>query len=354
MLTKNVFPDLIGNDALRRRLGQGLLADPPALAHAYILEGRPGSGRHTLAVRISAALCCENRLSPDVRDLPCGRCPACRKILAGISPDVVLTGRTEDRASVGVDSIRDLRNDVHIYPNDLDYKIYVVEDADTMTVQAQNAFLLTLEEPPAYAVFFLLCTDAGAMLETIRSRAPVLRLQPLTPDETERAVLAAMPAAGGLRLREPERFRGILMAAEGSAGRAIALLSDGDSEKAEASRQGAVEFCRLCAGHDGGARLLLRLTADCGSKREDAAAHLATLQLAVRDLTVVKKSEDPATAHLRFFADEALCAEISDSYSARRLLEVSDALEDSIAALGRNMNLRLTLLTLVSRLGMLG
>lgn len=352
---KNVFPDIIGNNALRNRLGRGLLADPPAISHAYIIEGRPGSGRHLLASRLSAALCCAARLSPAARDLPCGVCASCRKILSGISPDVITLGPGDDRATFGVDAVRSLREDVHIFPNELEHKIYIIERADTMTVQAQNAFLLTLEEPPAYAVFFLLCEDAGALLETIRSRAPVLRMQPLTPDETERAVLASMPSAGAIRLREPERFRGILMASEGSAGRAMSLLSGEGSEQTEAMRRGAERFCRLCADRKRGAELLLSLNEDCGSSREEAVAQLKTIRLALRDLTVLKKTgENPeGSTALRFFTDPDAAAELSDGCSLRRLLTAGDAIDEAIDALGKNMNLRLTLLSAVARLGML-
>lgn len=353
MTRKNVFPDLIGNDALRGRLGRGLTADPPAVSHAYILEGRAGSGKHTLALRISAALCCAARTDP-AAPLPCGSCPSCRKILSGLSPDILFIGRGEDRATLGIDSIRALREDVHIYPNELERKIYIIERADTMTVQAQNAFLLTLEEPPAYAMFFLLCEDAGALLETIRSRAPVLRMQPLTPDQTERAVLAAMPAAAGIRMREPERFRAILMAAEGSAGAAIALLKGNDIAGTEALRAGAVEFCRLCADRKKGAQLLLRLCEDCGSTRESAAAQLSAIRTALRDLTLLKRcGENTDRAHLRFFADTDAAAELSDRWSVRRLLDAGDAVDAAIADLGRNLNLRLTLVSLLSALGML-
>lgn len=79
--------------------------------------------------------------------------PRRRKIFAGISPDVITVTREDGKASIGIDTIRDLRTDVHVMPNELDSKIYIIEDADTMTAQAQNALLLTLEEPPAYLGF---------------------------------------------------------------------------------------------------------------------------------------------------------------------------------------------------------
>ena len=354
-MAKNILPDVIGNDALRARLGRGLTCTPPSLSHAYILEGRTGSGRHTLATQIAAALCCAERNNPAVSALPCGVCPACRKILSGLSPDLIRVTPEEDHVSLGIDVIRALRGDVHIYPNELEHKIYIVESADTMTPQAQNAFLLTLEEPPQYVQFFLLCEDAGMMLETIRSRAPVLRMQPLTPEQTEAAVIAAVPEAARRRESDREGFRGLILSAEGCAGQAIRLLSEREAEHVAALREGAQTFCRLAGDRKSAASFLLHLCQDCGSSRSETLEQLKTIRLAVRDLTVLKKrtAAEPADCGLRFFADADAAAELADDYSIRRLLTIGDAVDNAILALGRNMNQRLTLLSLAEQIGML-
>ena len=159
--------DMIGNDALRVRLADDLRRG--RLSHAYILEGPVGSGKHTLARQIAAALSCERK--QDVTSpLPCRSCPACRKILSGNSPDLITVKREEDKTTFGVEVIRELRQDVPVAPNDTDYKVYLIEDAHLMTQQAQNAFLLTLEEPPPYVLFLLLCglhKDGCNLLEAL-------------------------------------------------------------------------------------------------------------------------------------------------------------------------------------------
>ena len=153
---RQMLDSVIGNSLLKSKLLSDILSD--TLSHAYIIEGKKGSGRHTIAYMTAAALVCE-KLNDTASPLPCLKCPSCKKILGQKSPDVITVTR-EDKATLGVDAIRFLRNDVRVVPNDLDYKIYVIEDADTMTPQAQNAFLLTLEEPPEYVKFFLLCEDS--------------------------------------------------------------------------------------------------------------------------------------------------------------------------------------------------
>ena len=125
------FDMLIGSDELRARLAGDVLEG--TLSHAYILEGARGSGKRTLSQAIAAALACERR---DARALPCTECPACRKVLEGKSPDVIRVARQKDKASIGVDDVRYLRSDVLIPPNDLENKIYIIEQADLMTEQA--------------------------------------------------------------------------------------------------------------------------------------------------------------------------------------------------------------------------
>ena len=147
------FSDMVGNEALRLRLARDVREK--TLSHAYLLEGARGSGKHMLALRIAMALACEHR-EEHSSPLPCMHCASCKKILDGNSPDVIWL-RREDKATVGVEGVRRIRSDVYVAPHELDAKIYIIEDAHLMTTQAQNALLLTLEEPPSYVLFLLLC-----------------------------------------------------------------------------------------------------------------------------------------------------------------------------------------------------
>ena len=168
--------NIIANESLRNRLCEDIIEG--TLSHAYIIEGKRGSGKHTVATLTAAALACEEKKNAEL-PLPCMNCPSCRKILQGLSPDVIKVSSLE-KATIGVDTIRFLKEDVSLVPNDLENKVYIIEEADKMTDQAQNAFLLTLEEPPSYVVFFLLCENSEKLLETIKSRAPILRTEPVS------------------------------------------------------------------------------------------------------------------------------------------------------------------------------
>ena len=169
---------VIGNDKLKRRSLSAVRSRN--FTHACIIEGAPGSGKHLIARNTAAALCCENTRDINT-EVPCRMCRNCRIIFDDKCPDVITVG-AQGKSSVGVEAARFITGDANSYPNMLPYRIYIIEDADKMTAQAQNAFLLTLEEPPSFVKFFLLCENASVLLETVRSRAPVFRTERLSDD----------------------------------------------------------------------------------------------------------------------------------------------------------------------------
>ncbi len=343
---KTLFPSIVGNERLKDKIARGLLSGGRDISHAYVIEGKKGSGKRTFALLTAAAANCENVNNKDM-PLPCGQCSACRKILRGFSPDVVCVEK--DKSSIGVDKIREICADVVIMPNDLERKIYIINDADSMTVQAQNAFLLTLEEPPRYASFFLLCENAGALLETVRSRAQLLRMQPLDIAQTERALLAAVPEAEKIKRSAKARFDAAIASAEGSVGRAMELLGDKESEAIAARRALAADFVSLCADSRTLVRASLVLQNACGT-REDAVALLGDVVAAMRDLIALKKD---ATVALAFFADADGAEALSERYTLGKILQIADAATEARGALAKNMNVRLTIAAMLSRIGAL-
>ena len=351
---KQMLPRLWGNDALRARLGNDILAH--RLSHAYILEGRYGMGKHTLALQIAAAQSCLAK-DDDHAPLPCGTCKNCKKILEGKSPDVITVSREKGKTQMTVDVVRYLRTDVLTPPNDLDTKVYIIEDAHTMNVQAQNALLLTLEEPPAYVLFLLLCEDAGNMLETIRSRAPVYRLQPLPIDTIAKYVAQYGPRSKSTTLGET--LDQVLMAADGSIGRALDLLSPKESAPILAARQATIDFLdAVPTGDQSVLRALIpfgirREEGRAELKRDEVAYRLQTLMRALRDLIAVRRC-DPATVSLCFFTDRDVAVEYSLRFTVQELLQLlsaADAAHDNIAI--RNANMRIAICDMAIAAGIL-
>ncbi len=151
-------------------MNQVQIRDRGRLSHATIVTAQDREEGLRTAGMLAAALLCRSE-----GPAPCGVCPACRKAMAGIHPDLIRIRRAEDdkgrrKKEILVDQIRDMAADAVVLPNESERKVYLIEDADSMNASAQNAALKLLEEPPA-GVYFLLCAvNPERLLPTVRSR----------------------------------------------------------------------------------------------------------------------------------------------------------------------------------------
>ena len=166
------FSEILGHEQIIEHLQNAIKLQK--VSHAYILDGEEGAGKKMLARAFAQTLQCERGGVE-----PCGECHSCKQAQSGNQPDIIEVTH-EKPASIGVEDIRgQLCGDIQIKPYSSPYKIYIVDEAEKMTVQAQNALLKTIEEPPAYGVIMLLTTNADAFLPTILSRCVTLKLRPV-------------------------------------------------------------------------------------------------------------------------------------------------------------------------------
>ena len=200
---------LLGNEAIRARLDAAAAQD--RFSHSYLICGPDGSGKHTLAKILAAAMQCTG-----AGRKPCGRCEGCRKVFEGVHPDVI-TVNDPAHKTIAVDVIRQMRADVFLRPNEGKRKIYLIEQ--DMAEPPQNALLKILEEPPAYAAFLILSDRAEKLLPTIRSRCAELHLAPAPQTEGLAFLRGKYPDRA-----EPELERAFRRAG-GYLGQAIQLLS---------------------------------------------------------------------------------------------------------------------------------
>ena len=209
---------LAGNRRLKEQLaGQ---EERHGLSHAYILSGPPGSGRHTLARLLAAAMVC----TAPPAERPCGRCAACRKVNEEIHPDVITLAGAGENKPISVDQVRALRADAYIRPNEGERKVYLLERAEEMNASAQNAMLKLLEEGPPYAAFLLLAENSSALLQTVRSRCEELALAPVSPQEGEQWLSRRFPN------RAAEERRQAALDCQGILGRAVEQLEGRQTE----------------------------------------------------------------------------------------------------------------------------
>ncbi len=212
---------LAGNEALKRQLSAQ--AKGRGLSHAYLISGPAGSGKRTLSRLLAAAMVCTGE-----GEAPCGICPGCKKALGGIHPDIMVLGEEDKEITVG--QARTVRSDAYIRPNEAPRKIYLIQNAQNMNPNAQNALLKLLEEGPPYAAFLLLTDNPGALLTTVRSRCEGLPLSPVTAAEAEAWLARRFPH------RSPEERHAAALGCGGLLGEAVALLEgDGADGRREAA-----------------------------------------------------------------------------------------------------------------------
>ena len=136
------FGKILGHDSIKKHFMRA--AETGMVSHAYILNGEDGMGKRSLACAFALYLLCENR-----KGEACMECHACRQVLSGNHPDLIFVTH-EKPNSIGVDDVREQINDtIQIKPYSSSYKIYIIDESEKMTIQAQNALLKTIEEPPS-------------------------------------------------------------------------------------------------------------------------------------------------------------------------------------------------------------
>ena len=154
--------------------------------HAYLITGPAAVGKMTLALRYAMALNCE---AAAVAARPCGRCRPCRAVARASDPDLILA-RADESGRLKIGDIRAVMRQLALKPYNARYRVAILEDFDQTQPQAQDALLKTLEEPAAHAVLILLAQSLERILPTIRSRAQIVPLRPLSSELIKQHLLS--------------------------------------------------------------------------------------------------------------------------------------------------------------------
>lgn len=313
------FSALLRNDQLKKQLADEIRGN--RFPHAYILAGPDGSGKHTLAKNIAAALACKSGGA-----IPCGNCPDCRKILDGFSPDVLYIRKEPEKKEFTVNLIREIKESLYIAPNELEKRVYILEEAETMNQSAQNAFLKMLEEPPAYVVFLLLCSNTENLLETIKSRAPILRMEPIPNQEIRAYLLEHSARARELGSVDPQKLTALIASASGSIGAAMRICEE--NQKYSALRQCLTEFltAMTAASLSGVDQFSDSLPTDA----DDFAEFLDLFKTAMRDVAVYNNDPDCDFLCFTDAAEAELYASRITTAKALGLIEAADALSEKL------------------------
>lgn len=325
------FTEFAGNKALQNKLRSDISSG--TLPHSIIIEGADGSGKSTIARHIALLLNCKH--SPEL----CYSCDNCKKVLGKNHADVIYVNLPEGKAQMGIESVRFMKSDVYIMPNESDYKIYIVESADKMTVEAQNAFLKIFEEPPSYAVFILLCESADALLVTVRSRGTILRTERFDFDTIKNYLIAENDRARELSTTSPDALSLAVLLSNGSIGKAIDNICGETAEQNLSLYRNCAEFITLVRKRSG-AFELLSFIQSLGYDRDTLAAFFTMLQNAFSDIIKSKLAQefDPL-----FYLYEDELALSARSFSNLFSLEMIEIIEKYRLSLSQNANLQTTI-----------
>ena len=305
---------LYGNDQLKLYI-RSKISDG-TLPHALIFEGAEGSGRSTLATLTAMAL------SPQFAD----------KIERGQSPDVTVCEPAEGKKSIGVATVRDIREAAFIMPQELNVRIFIIRSAHLMTTEAQNALLKILEEPPAGVYFFLLCDNSSLLLPTVRSRAPVLKMSVLSDEELAEYIIGINQRAEAMSKSSPEAFSMLIRSCGGSVGCAISRLGEGNGA-GEKLRDMTAELIHLIEDTKTDGILLFFVKNKL--KREELSTVLLYLSCAMRDMLKLKYGSLADTA---FFASVEAAEEQAASFARSTLMAVYTCSEELREKLSVNVN----------------
>lgn len=257
--------------------------------HAYLFVGPSGTGKRSIADICARALNCTGD------GKPCDVCPACTRALAGSHPDIV---RLSKPGQILVDDVRGLIQQVSVRPFEGGMHAFIIERADQMTPQAQNALLKTLENPPDSAVFFLLAESAAPLLPTVLSRCRIMRFHEIDPESCARALMA--------RGIEAERARLLAKLSAGSVGKALELNEREDYWPLRERVQRALECLKEPASVSAATAALI-------GDKEDAREVLDIMELIAREWMLAQEHAGERVRRERPIGGDRLLMAVMDA-----------------------------------------
>lgn len=318
------FKDVVGHKNIIKYIQNAVTAD--AVSHAYILNGERGSGKKLLANLFAMSIQCQDR---EEDGEACGKCQSCRQVMSGNQPDIIKVTH-EKPNTISVDDIRvQVNDDIVIRPYSSRYKIYIIADADMMTVQAQNALLKTIEEPPSYAVIMLLTENAEVLLPTIRSRCVMMKLRNIKDQLVKKYLME--------HLEVPDYKADVCVAfAQGNMGKAIMLAQ---SDHFNEIKEEAVHLLRNISEMT--AAELTEAVRRCMSYKLEINDYLDVIAIWYRDVLIYKATKNVDRV---VFSDQMKYIKERASKSSYEGIEnILDALEKAKARIKANVNFELTM-----------
>ena len=311
------FKDIIGQEQLKEHLQNAISTNK--VSHAYIINGERSSGKEFIARIFAMTLQCEKG-GVD----PCNECHSCKQALSNNQPDIIYISH-EKPNTIGVEDIRtQINGDIDIKPYSSQRKIYIMNEGEKMTVQAQNALLKTLEEPPEYAVILILTTNVDELLPTILSRCVVLNMKPVTDAQVKEYLME--------ELGVPDYKANICVAfARGNIGKAKLLASSEEFEKVKDEAITLVKYINDMETNE-----IVKAIKKISEYKFDVNDYLDILSVWYRDVLLFKATKDVNS--LIFKEEIQQIMKVSDRSTYAGIETIVNALQQAKKRLDANVN----------------
>lgn len=322
--------DFIGNELITARINHALKSG--RLPHALIFAGPDGVGKKRLALELAKCLNCGSRPMPcGVLDA-CAACPSCKKIAANLHPDVRFFGPEENY--IRIDQMRQLCNDVYLRPFEARKRVFVIDQAERMNVEAAHSILKTLEEPPDTVTLILITTNVDALLPTIRSRCHLFQFNVIKASLIEERLRGKV---------SDEDARLAAKLAQGSVSKAVALDLTEYRKLRKEVFLAVKDLISLKDLHHS-----TKMAQDLSKDKKGVEAWLRLIYLLLRDLIVLKHSEDH-----RLLINSDITVSLRNLATLMSLDQLYSAVEGVVEtqrALEKNANRQLALEVLLLKL----
>ncbi|HAH18597.1 MAG TPA: DNA polymerase III subunit delta [Eubacterium sp.] len=324
----SVYEKILGQDKLIEHFRKSVSLGK--ISNAYIISGEKYSGKKMLANAYAASIECENPVNGEA----CMECHSCKMSLSGNNPDIRWIVReskdnkdgTKKKAKeIPVDAIRDqINNDIVVKPYHCKKKVYIIDEAETLNVAAQNALLKTMEEPPEYGVVILLTSNENALLQTILSRSIRLEVASID-DETIKDYLMKHNMI-------PDYAADVLVSfARGNLGRAIELSQSPTFNEMKDHLVKTMSFL-----HEKDMAEIGNITKQTSEFKDDINYYFELLTMWFRDILVAKSGGDESKI---IFRDEVEnIRELSRGYSYRSIEMILKTIEDTKTQIALNVS----------------
>jgi DNA polymerase-3 subunit delta' len=316
------FNDIIGQDQIREHLENAIKQDK--VSHAYIIVGERYAGKEFIARVFAQALLCEKE-----ENVPCGECHSCKQALSNNNPDIIKV--THEKPNViSVDDIRvQVNEDVLKMPYGGKKKVYIINEAEKMNPQAQNALLKTFEEPPEYAVILLLVTNEEELLPTIRSRAVTLNMKPVADKIVKKYLME--------EVKIPDYKADVCVAfARGNLGKAKLLATN---EEFDEIRDDVVNLLKYLPDME--VSELIQAVKHASEHKLEINDYIDIIMVWYRDILLFKATQD---ANDLIFKDEIqYIRKVADKVDYEGIQVIIDALEKAKKRIAANVNFELTM-----------